>query len=125
MSIDFPTNIIKWFCIPVVLTRDFQLRLQAKHNNYWEIILIQNFQYKNTNAINNCGEENSLCGIVLVCIDINSEKHRISQQRQGADRGNSFIVCDEETKKFDESKSPVTDKINNRKTDDRTQQTKH
>jgi len=30
MSGDFATNIIKWFCIPVVLTQYFERRLQVR-----------------------------------------------------------------------------------------------
>ena len=60
-----------------------------------------------------------------MCVNINSEKYRISQERQGADRGNSFVICNKEIKKFAEGKSPVTDKINNRKTDNRTQQAEY
>ena len=87
-------------------------------------MLVQDLEYEDPNPINNGGQKNSFRGIVPVCIYIDRKKYRISQQRQGADRSNSFVVCDKETKKLRESKGPVTDKINNSKTDNRTQQTK-
>jgi hypothetical protein len=83
--------------------------------------LIQYFQHKNSNTINDGGKKYTLCRAIAVGIDVKCKEHRICQERQCTDGGDSLIVGDEEVEKFTEREGPVADKVNDRKTNNWTE----
>jgi hypothetical protein len=68
-----------------------------KHNYFSGI---KNLQHQDTNSIDYSGKKNSLCCTVTMSIYVDSKQNGIGKQREGADRGNSFIVGNKEIKEF-------------------------
>ena len=74
--------------------------MNIKGNELWDIPLVQDFQNKNTNTINQCSDKNSLGCVITVCIYIKSKQNSIGQQAEGANGSDEFIFMKEKIKEL-------------------------
>ena len=86
---------------------------------------MQNFQYKNSNAVNDSGKKYTLCRIIPVGVDIKSKKNGICKEWQRSDGGNFFIVSNKIVKEVTNRIGVILYKVNDGKTNNGTQQSQH
>ena len=66
--------------------------------------LIKNLKNKNADAIDKCGCKNSFGRIILMCIQVNGEQHRIGKQTKGTHRSDEFITVNKLIEEFKKPK---------------------
>jgi hypothetical protein len=64
--------------------------------------LIQYFEYKNANTIDQGDDKDPFGGFIFVCIDINGKQNNISQQAQGTHRSDHPVIIHEIGKEIHE-----------------------